>query len=160
MGRERIEQRQARMVRHVVGMDSWADRYQFIMEQGERIPRLPGCWLTSAHRVPDCASRVWVRGSGDAGRLGFLGASDCPMDAGLLGLVFHLFSGEAADDIIATPPRFIEEMGLPGRMSAQRIRGAYAMVHHVRHIAIRHLLAQRSVPANAEPARTPSRLAG
>ena len=160
MSLDSIEQRQARIVRHVLGMETWADRHQFIMEQGEGIPRLPGCWRTSAHRVPDCASRVWVRGSGDAGRLGFLGASDCPMDAGLLGLVFHLFSGEAADDIIATPPRFIEEMGLPGRMSAQRIRGAYAMVHHVRHIAIRHLLGQRPVAAVTDSMRTPSRLAG
>ncbi|SEP09174.1 SufE family protein [Aquisalimonas asiatica] len=160
MSRDSIEQRQARIVRQVLGMDNWADRYQFIMEQGERVPRLPVCWRTSANRVPDCASRVWVRGSGDAGRLGFLGASDCPMDAGLLGLVVHLFSGEAANDIIATPPRFIEEMGLPGRMSAQRIRGAYAMVHHVRHIAIRHLLGQRPVAFGSRPARVPSRLAG
>lgn len=157
-----VRTEQERLLSEFHCLGSWPARYQYIIDQGRTLPTLPAAWRSERDRVIACPSRAWIRGSGDAGCVRFQGSSDCPMDAGLMAIAVRLLAGRAAETIIATPPDFIAALGLPGRMTAQRVQGAYAMVHHMRRIAIRFRLGGAVYPAVRKPPRRAgaSRIAG
>ncbi|MCC5810352.1 MAG: SufE family protein [Ectothiorhodospiraceae bacterium] len=124
-------------------LTDWNERYHYLLDLGERMPSLPASRCQGCYRVPGCASGVWIAPSGDALLFGYLGAAQCPMDAGLMALAMSVYSGRSAEDIVAMPPRFIDEAGLEGRFTHQRLRGLCTMVERMRDLALRCLVEAR-----------------
>lgn len=160
-GESPIEAARQQLLDEFLGLPDWVDRYHFIIEQGRRLPSLSVACRRRLERVYGCPSLVGIRGEGDVDRLRLLGTADCPIDAGLLAMVFRIYDGQCAEDVVTTPGEFIRQLQLPGRMSAQRIIGVSMMVHHVRNHALELLLAarlpvcgNRQTPALDSAART------
>ena len=126
-------------------LDDWDDRYRYLIELGRELPPLPEAAHNDANKVQGCASQVWldttVRPNGAGGPvLIFAGDSDAHIVRGLIAILFAMYSGKSASDILATDavklfegtgtarapdPAALERLPLHGRAHPlRRARGA------------------------------------
>ncbi len=121
--------------------DDWMERYQFIIEMGRKLPPFPKAWMDDPHRVPGCQSKVWMETAERDGRLLLAGASDAAIVSGLVALLLRVYSGRSAEEIVATDPKFLRDLGLIEALSTNRGNGIAAMARAIREAADRRLRA-------------------
>ena len=112
--------------------DDWMDRYEQIIAWGRKLPPFPAEWADDDHRVPGCQSRVWMASEERDGRLYFAGASDAAIVSGLVALLLRVYSGRPPQEILATDPMFLKQLGLLGNLSSNRGNGVAAMAAKLR----------------------------
>ena len=115
--------------------DDWMDRYQFIIELGRKLPAFPPAWMDDAHRVPGCQSQVWMQAQMQDGHLFLAGASDAAIVSGLVALLLRVYSGRTPDEVLATDPAFLTELGLIAALSSNRGNGVASMAEAIRSAA-------------------------
>jgi cysteine desulfuration protein SufE len=115
--------------------DDWMDRYQYIIELGRKLPPFPEQWTDDAHRVPGCQSRVWMEAALRDGVLYLAATSDAAIVSGLIALLLRVYSGRTPDEILATDPVFLKELGLLEALSTNRGNGIAAMARKIRELA-------------------------
>ena len=128
-------------------LEEWDDRYRYLIELGRSLPPLPDAARTDTNKVRGCASQVWlsttVKPNGGAGPvLSFEGDSDAHIVRGLIAVLFSLFSGKYAKDILATDAvALFEKLGLREHLTPQRSNGFRSMVDRIRRDATEALAA-------------------
>jgi cysteine desulfuration protein SufE len=118
-------------------LDDWDDRYRYLIELGRELPPLAEAARSEANKVQGCASQVWldtkVRRDGNEPVLSFAGDSDAHIVRGLIAILFAIFSGKPARDILATDAlALFERMGLREHLTPQRSNGFRSMVERIR----------------------------
>ena len=119
-------------------LDDWDDRYRYLIELGRELPELAAAAHSDANKVQGCASQVWleteVRRDGGSGPvLTFAGNSDAHIVRGLIAILFAIFSGKPARDILAADAlALFERMGLREHLTPQRSNGFRSMVERIR----------------------------
>ena len=118
-------------------LDEWDDRYRYLIELGRELPPLAAEAHNEANKVRGCASQVWldtsVRPNGAGGPvLSFVGDSDAHIVRGLIAILFAMYSGRSAKDILATDAvALFEKMGLREHLTPQRSNGFRSMVERI-----------------------------
>jgi cysteine desulfuration protein SufE len=118
-------------------LEEWDDRYRYLIELGRALPALPEGARTDANKVQGCASQVWlatsIKPNGSAGPvLSFEGDSDAHIVRGLIAILFALYSGKAARDIVGLDAgALFEQLGLRDHLTPQRSNGFRAMVNRI-----------------------------
>jgi cysteine desulfuration protein SufE len=119
-------------------LDDWDDRYRYIIELGRTLAPLPAADHSDANKVRGCASQVWldtqVRPDGRSGPiLTFRGDSDAHIVRGLIAILFAIYSGKPARNILGTDAiALFERMGLREHLTPQRSNGFRSMVERIR----------------------------
>ena len=119
-------------------LEEWDDRYRYLIELGRGLAPLTERDRTQANKVQGCASQVWlattVRPNGANGPLlAFCGDSDAHIVRGLIAILFALFSGKPARDILAADAiALFERLGLREHLTPQRSNGFRSMVERIR----------------------------
>src|SRR5262252_9542946 len=132
-------------------LDEWDDRYRYVIELGRSLAPLAERHRNDANRVQGCASQVWlsttVQPNGQAGPLlSFIGDSDAHIVRGLIAILFPIYSGKHARDILATDAvALFERLGLKEHLTPQRSNGFRSMVERIKSDA-QDALATSTVP--------------
>lgn len=118
-------------------IDEWEDRYRYVIELGRALPRLEESERTARNKVQGCASQVWIavheEKNGHEPRLSFTGDSDALIVKGLIAIIFRLFSGRPASEILATDAgALLDELGLREHLTPQRSNGVASMVARIK----------------------------
>ena len=119
-------------------LDEWDDRYRYLIELGRQLPTLAADAHSDANKVQGCASQVWldtsVRPDGAGGPvLTFEGDSDAHIVRGLIAILFAMYSGRSAKDILSTDAvATFERLGLREHLTPQRSNGFRSMVERIR----------------------------
>jgi cysteine desulfuration protein SufE len=119
-------------------LDEWDDRYRYLIELGRNLEALSERDRSETNKVQGCASQVWlttkVQPNGAAGPvLRFKGDSDAHIVRGLIAILFALFSGRPAREILATDAgATFERLGLREHLTPQRSNGFRSMVERIR----------------------------
>lgn len=119
-------------------LDDWDDRYRYLIELGRELPPLAEAAHHDANKVQGCASQVWletrVHPNGASGpSLTFEGDSDAHLVRGLIAILFAVYSGKSAKNILATDAvALFEKMGLRQHLTPQRSNGFRSMVERIR----------------------------
>jgi cysteine desulfuration protein SufE len=119
-------------------LDDWDDRYRYLIELGRELPPLPEAAHNDANKVRGCASQVWLDTSvcpdgTDGPVLNFEGDSDAHIVRGLIAILFAMFSGRRAEDILAADAlATFERLGLREHLTPQRSNGFRSMVERIR----------------------------
>ena|ERR1700674_4855672 len=119
-------------------LDDWDDRYRYVIELGRALAPLPDALRNDANKVQGCASQVWLATKAEADRKGepaltFIGDSDAHIVRGLIAILFALYSGRAARDILATDALAVfERLGLREHLTPQRSNGFRSMVDRIK----------------------------
>src|SRR5258706_15754143 len=108
-------------------LDSWDDRYRYIIELGRKLAPLPEAARSEANKVQGCASQVWFVSNAHPAKNGgcpvleFRGDSDAHIVKGLIAILFSLYSAQAARKIIDTDAAALfEKLGLREHLTPQR----------------------------------------
>ncbi len=118
-------------------LDDWEDRYRYLIELGRELEPLEAVAHNDHNKVRGCASQVWVESlvvaSGEGPRLALRGDSDAHIVRGLIALVFALYSGRTATDILDTDAQeLFRKLGLSAHLTPQRSNGVRAMVERIK----------------------------
>ena len=113
----------------------WAERYQYLIDLGRKLPAFPEEWKTEEHRLLGCQSLVWIVPQGNAERLDFSAISDSAIVSGLVYLALRVYSGRSAREILATTPDYIADIGLAKHLSPTRSNGLAALLAFIQDTA-------------------------
>lgn len=118
-------------------LDDWEDRYRYIIELGQALPRLSEAEKSPENKVHGCVSQVWLAAStderGGVPVLTYRGESDAMIVSGLVAVLLALYSGRPASDIAETDAIAIfDKLGLREHLTTQRSNGLVAMVNRIR----------------------------
>ena len=120
-------------------IDDWAEKYQYLIEIGGKLPPMPVELKQECNRVQGCQSTVFMHarkkpGSPDA--IEFLADSDADIVRGELALLQRLYSGQRASDVLAFDmPAFMQRIGLDKNLTQGRRNGLAEMVRRVNRFA-------------------------
>ena len=115
--------------------DDWMDRYQYLIDLGRRLPEFPDELRTEENRIRGCQSQVWFVADEKDGRLEFRATSDAAIVSGLIALLLRLYSGRYPQDILDTPPEFVQALQLESHLSPTRSNGLSSMLTAIRRFA-------------------------
>lgn len=119
-------------------LDEWDDRYRYVIELGRGLTPLSERDRTNGNKVQGCASQVWlatsVHPNGQGGPvLTFSGDSDAHIVRGLIAILFAMFSGKHAGEILSADAiALFEQLGLREHLTPQRSNGFRSMVERIR----------------------------
>ena len=119
-------------------LDNWEDRYRYVIELGRSLPPLPEAECTEANKVRGCASQVWLATNAvvsaveTAPRLYFKGDSDAHIVRGLVAILFAIYAGRRADEILRIDAQTaFRRLGLAEHLTPQRSNGFASMVERI-----------------------------
>lgn len=110
----------------------WSERYQYLIDLGRKLPAFPDEWKTEERRLLGCQSMVWIVPEGDAAKLDFHAISDSAIVSGLIYLALRVYSGRSAQEILATTPDYIADIGLAKHLSPTRSNGLASLLAFIR----------------------------
>jgi cysteine desulfuration protein SufE len=119
-------------------LDQWDDRYRYVIELGKTLPPLPAADHVEANKVQGCASQVWLivhkKPDGAGGPvLTFEGDSDAHIVRGLVAILFALYSGKSAKEILDIDALDVfGRLGLRENLTPQRSNGLRSMIERIR----------------------------
>jgi cysteine desulfuration protein SufE len=113
-------------------LGDWEQRYQYLIELGERLARMAPEDKTEANRVKECMSIVHTAAhpQGDpAGTIRFTGDCDTAIIKGVVAILVGLLSGKTAAQIDALDvDALFQGLHLEEHLSPNRHVGVYAIV--------------------------------
>jgi cysteine desulfuration protein SufE len=121
--------------------DNWMDRYQYLIDLGRRLPEFPEADRTDENKIRGCQSQVWFVASENDGRLEFRAISDAAIVSGLIAMLLRIYSGKSPQDILDTPPDFVDALQLQAHLSPTRSNGLASMLKAIRSFATEALRA-------------------
>ena len=71
-----VEQAQQDLIDEFRFFDDWMDRYQYIIDLGQRLPPFPTAAMTDKNKIRGCQSQVWFLADWQDDRLHFQAVSD------------------------------------------------------------------------------------
>ncbi len=116
-------------------LEDWEDRYRYVIEIGRALPELSEADRVEANKVRGCASQVWmvseiVRNGEPV--LKFRGDSDAHIVRGLIAILFAIYSGRCADEIVRIDAKGVfRRLGLAEHLTPQRSNGFASMVERI-----------------------------
>jgi len=119
-------------------LDDWDERYRYVIELGRGLAPLPESARSERNKVQGCASQVWlaseIKPDGAAGpTLDFVGDSDAHIVRGLIAILFALYGGKPAREILSTDAVAVfDHLGLREHLTPQRSNGFRSMVERIR----------------------------
>lgn len=125
-------QAQAAIAEEFAFFGDWSERYQYLIDLGRKLPAFPDDLKTEDHRLHGCQSMVWIVGEGDAQRMDFRAISDSAIVSGLAFLALRVYSGRPAEEIVATEPNYVADIGLAKHLSPTRSNGHAALLAFIR----------------------------
>lgn len=118
-------------------LDDWEDRYRYLIELGQALPKLSEAEKSAENKIHGCVSQVWL--AAETGQrdgqtvLSYRGESDAMIVQGLVAVLLALYSGRSAGEVAATDAiTMFDELGLREHLTAQRSNGLVAMVNRIR----------------------------
>ena len=116
--------------------DEWSEKYQYIIELGQKLPSLDEKYKTEENKIKDCQSSVWLNSYEKDGRIFFDADSDSTFVKGEIALLIRVLSGQKPEDIVKTELEFIDKIGLRQHIAVTRANGLASMIKQMKLYAV------------------------
>jgi cysteine desulfuration protein SufE len=108
----------------------------YIMELGQKLPKLDEKYKVEENIIKGCQSKVWLTADLDGNRIIFKADSNTEITKGLISLLIRVLSGQTVDDILKANLFFIEKIGMSQIIGSQRSNGLVAMIKQMKLFAL------------------------
>lgn len=116
--------------------DDWEGRYEYLIELGKKLPKIPDDLRTENNLIRGCQSQVWLYAYKKKGRIFFQADSDAIIPRGIVALMLRIYSGRFPDQIIHSDPLFLSEIGFNSFLSPTRANGMEAMFKQIKQYSL------------------------
>jgi cysteine desulfuration protein SufE len=116
--------------------DEWSDKYQYIIELGQKLPPLDDIHKKEENKIKGCQSTVWLNSYEKDGRIFFEADSDSTFVKGEIALLIRALSGQKPEDIVKTNLDFIDKIGLRQHIAVTRANGLANMIKQMKLYAV------------------------
>lgn len=131
-----IDEIQDEIIEEFRELYDWMDRYQLLIDMGNDAEPLDEKYKTEQNLIDGCQSRVWLQADIIDGRVRFMAESDALIVKGIVALLIRVYNDQTPDDILASDPYFIKEIGLSEHLSPTRSNGLLAMLKQMKMYAL------------------------
>ena len=116
--------------------DEWSDKYQYIIELGQKLPPLDDKHKKEENKIKGCQSTVWLNSYEKEGKIFFEADSDSTFVKGEIALLIRALSGQKPEDIVKTNLDFIDKIGLRQHIAVTRANGLANMIKQMKLYAV------------------------
>lgn len=116
--------------------DTWEDRYQYIIELGQKLPALDEKYKTEESKIKGCQSSVWLNCFEKDGRIYYEADSDSTFVKGEIALLIKVLNKQNPDDIVKSELTFIDKIGLRQHIAVTRANGLANMIKQMKLFAV------------------------
>lgn len=109
----------------------WEARYKHLIDLGKKLKPMDEVNRVDANLVKGCQSQVWFHAELNEGKVYFQSDSDASIVKGLAALLTYVYSDATPDEILATKPTFLEDIGLKEHLSMSRANGLNSMIKQI-----------------------------
>ena len=131
-----IEQTEKEIVEDFELFDDWAEKYQYIIELGQKLPKLDALYFTDDHKIKGCQSSVWMHCEIKDEKVNFAAESDSTFVKGLVSLLIRVMNNRKPEEIINADLKFIDAIGLRQHLAQTRANGLAAMIKQMKLYAL------------------------
>jgi cysteine desulfuration protein SufE len=131
-----IEETEKEIVDDFSLFDEWAEKYQYIIELGQKLPVMPAQFKLDENKVKGCQSSVWMHPEMKDGKIYFLADSDSVFVKGEIALLMKVLSGRMPEEIVNAELGFIDKIGLRQHIAQTRANGLAAMIKQMKLFAL------------------------
>jgi cysteine desulfuration protein SufE len=140
-----IQQVEEEIIDEFSFLDSWDDKYEYIIDIGKRLPDLEEKYKVEENTVKGCQSTVWLVSSYENGKVYFKADSNTVITKGLISMLVRVLSGHTPDEIIDAKLEFIHRIGMTTHLAQTRANGLLAMVKKMKTYALGYKAMQNIV---------------
>ncbi len=132
----KIEEIEKSIVQDFELFDEWAEKYQYIIELGQKLPPLDDKYKIEENKIKGCQSSVWLNAYSKEGKVFFEADSDSTFVKGEIALLINVLSGQDPKDVVETDLKFIDEIGLRQHIAVTRANGLASMIKQMKLYAL------------------------
>ncbi len=132
----KIEEIERSIVEDFELFDEWAEKYQYIIELGQKLPPLDDKYKIEENKIKGCQSSVWLNAYSKDGKVYFEADSDSTFVKGEIALLINVLSGQDPKDVVETDLKFIDEIGLRQHIAVTRANGLASMIKQMKLYAL------------------------
>ena len=140
-----IQQIEEEIVDEFSFLESWDEKYEYIIDLGKRLPDLEEKYKVEENTVKGCQSTVWLVASYENGLVHFKADSNTVITKGLISMLVRVLSDHTPDEIIDAKLEFIDRIGMTTHLAQTRSNGLRAMVKNMKTYAIGYKAMQKTV---------------
>jgi cysteine desulfuration protein SufE len=112
--------------------EDWADKYEYIIEMGKKLPVLAESYKTEENKIKGCQSNVWLVAHLKGETLSFEADSDAVIVKGLVSMLIRVLSGHTPEEIVNANLYFIDRIGMTQHLAQTRSNGLLSMVKQMK----------------------------
>jgi cysteine desulfuration protein SufE len=116
--------------------DEWSDKYQYVIELGQKLPSLDDKYKIDENKIKGCQSTVWLNSYEKDGKIFFEADSDSTFVKGEIALLIRALNGQKPEDIVKTNLDFIDKIGLRQHIAVTRANGLANMIKQMKLYAV------------------------
>ncbi|REJ83073.1 MAG: SufE family protein [Bacteroidetes bacterium] len=116
--------------------DDWEQKYEYIIELGQKLPELNQVYKKDEYKIKGCQSSVWLNSYEENGRIFYEADSDSTFVKGEIAMLIRVLSGQKAEDIVNAELGFIDRIGLRQHLAMTRANGLAAMIKQMKLYAL------------------------
>ncbi|MEM7071442.1 MAG: SufE family protein [Pseudomonadota bacterium] len=115
-------------------LETWEERYSYIIEMGNEIEPYPPDKQDNAHKIEGCISQVWYMSyQNEDGSLHMVADSDAFIVKGLIAILFRLYNDRMPHEITNFDHEvFFKRLGLEGYLSPNRRNGFVSIFQRIK----------------------------
>ena len=95
-----IQETQEELIEEFGLFDDWADKYEYLIDLGKKLPSLSEDLKTEENVIKGCQSRVWLHAEKQGDQIVFEADSEAVIVKGLISMLIRVLSNHTAEEIM------------------------------------------------------------
>lgn len=131
-----IQEKQQQLIDEFESLHDWEERYAHIISLGKKMGPFPEEYRSDQNKIEGCQSQVWMNARLEDGKIILDADSDAMIVKGLAAMLVRIYSDSAPDEILGTPPEFLQKIGIDNHLSPTRKNGLSSMLKQIQMYAV------------------------
>lgn len=131
-----VKDEQNKIVDQFAELEDWDDKYSLLIKMGKELGELDPEIKIEKNKISGCQSQVWMHAKLDDDKMVIYGDSDAMIVKGLVAMLVKVYSNQNPEEILTSPPEFLNKIGIDKHLSPTRKNGLGAMLKQIQLFAV------------------------
>jgi cysteine desulfuration protein SufE len=131
-----VAEEQNKVVEKFSELEEWEDKYSLLIKMGRDLGELDPEIKIEKNKISGCQSQVWMHAKMEDDKMIIFGDSDAMIVKGLVAMLIKVYSNQKPEDILSSPPEFLNKIGIDKHLSPTRKNGLGAMLKQIQLFAV------------------------